>query len=87
MRGQLIVVKEFNGVPLVVRLWDFNDSGVFIHSEEEFNRRMNGEKPLDTVGFPFEDVFKYDNDAKQELKRDRVNWKKLHPFQCPVTAT
>jgi hypothetical protein len=87
MRGQTVVVKEFNGLPLVVRIWEVRDSGVFIHSEEEFNRRMRGEKPLDPVGFPYEDVFEYDEAAKEQLKKDRVDWRRFSPLRPPVTAT
>ncbi len=86
MRGQLVVAKEFNGSPLVVRAWDYNDSGVFIHSEEEFNKRMRGEKALDPVGFPYGDVFEYDHAAEEQLEKDSVDWKKLSPLKIPVTA-
>lgn len=86
MRGQVIVVKEFNGSALVVRFWDSNSSGVFIHSEEEFNRRMSGEEYLDPVGFPHEDAFEYDNTARNQLLGQRVDWSILNPLKCPVTA-
>jgi hypothetical protein len=86
MRGQTIVVKDVSGLPLIVRLWSFNDSGVFIHSEEEFNRRMSGEKALDPVGFPYEDAFEYDNTAREVLKDSPMHWAKLRPLRCPVTA-
>jgi hypothetical protein len=86
MRGQLIVVKDVSCIALVVRLWDLNDTGVFIHSEEEFHKRMGGEKALDPVGFPYQDVFEYDEAAKEQLEKDSVDWRKLSPLKLPVPA-
>ncbi len=80
MRGQLIVCKDVSGRALVRRLWDVSNSGVFIHNEEEFYKRMSGEKCLDPVGFPTSDVFEYDDEAKLEIGKTAPNWEKLTPI-------
>jgi hypothetical protein len=79
MRGQLVVIKEFNGNLLVGRLWEISTYTAFIHSEEEWNKRMSGEKSLDPVGFPIEDVFIYDDYAKGELERTIPDSRNLRP--------
>lgn len=68
MRGQLVVVKDVNGDMLVRRIWDISTTCVFIHSEDQWVKRMNGETSLDPVGFPIKDVFIYDERAKRELE-------------------
>jgi len=86
MRGQIIVVKDVTAKALKVRLWDFNDIGVFIHSEEEFHKRMTGQEYLNPVVFPIEDAFEYDILAEKELSATDVDWSKLKPLKCPVMA-
>jgi hypothetical protein len=76
MRGQLVVCKDISGRALVRRLWDISSSGVFIHSEEEFSKRMSGQKSLEPVGFPASEVFQYDDDARIEVERTVTNWDK-----------
>jgi hypothetical protein len=80
MQGQLIVVKDVNGNALIRRVWDITDYGAFIHSEEEFSKRMRGEKTLDPVGFPACDAFKYDDVAKAQIGETVLNWEKLTPL-------
>lgn len=83
MKGQLVVVKEFNGTLLVRRLWRISTYCAFIHSEEEWAKRMNGEKSLDPVGFPIEDVFVYEDYGSGELNETELRSLNLRP----VTAT
>jgi hypothetical protein len=83
MKGQIVVVKEFNGNLLVRRLWEISTTCAFIHSDEEWRKRMNGEKSLDPVGFPIEDVYVYDDYAERELNKTAPDPRKLRP----VTAS
>jgi hypothetical protein len=87
MKGELVVVKDVNGSPLVRRVWDCSENGVYIHSEEEWQKRINGEKSLEPVGFPIEDVFQYDAKAKAELASQKPSWEKLTPFSSDATIT
>jgi hypothetical protein len=83
MRGQLIVIRDVNGFPLLVRLWETVRAGVFIHSEEEWEKRKNGQKALEPVGFPYEDVFEYDNATDLQLRSGAMDWGQLRPFRRP----
>jgi hypothetical protein len=60
MRGDIIVVKDVSGNLLNRGVWEVTERGVYVHSEEEWNRRIRGEKYLDPVGFPSEDVYSPD---------------------------
>jgi hypothetical protein len=80
MKGQLVVVKDVNGVPLVRRLWDCSASGAYILSEEEWEKKMSGQQSLDPVGFPMNDVFRYDENAKAALLSPEFSWDVLTPF-------
>lgn len=60
MRGDLVVVKEFGGRPLIRRVWDSNDEVVYVCSEERYNFLLSGEDDRYPIGFPREYVFGYD---------------------------
>lgn len=82
MRGETIVVKEFTGNAIVVRLWEVCPFGLLIHSEEEFHKRMTGEPHLDPVGFPLADCYKYDDPATAQLTAlEGVQWDKLNRWE------
>ena len=78
MRGQTIVLRAFRGEPLLRLLWSVSEKAVFIHSQEEFEKRTSGEKSLDPVGFPLEDAFEYDESAKAMLAAGVVDWNSLN---------
>ena len=84
MRGQPIVVKEFNGLPLVVQVW--------ISVIQAFLARRNSasglmaRNPLIQWASPHEDVFECDKTAQEQLRKDRVDWEKLNPLRLPATA-
>lgn len=81
MRGDLAVVKDVSGCALVRRVWDRTASAVFIHSEDEWQKRIRGERSLDPVGFPVEDVFALDDKARSAIENPcSVNWLGLTPY-------
>jgi|GEM_PF-4750888 len=86
MKGQLVVAKEFNGDLIIRRLWEISTSSVFIHSEEEWVKRMNGEKSLDPVPFPLGDVFVYDDYAKRELEQTAPASTNLRPVTALIES-
>ena len=62
MQGDLVIVRAFRGKPLVRRVWDKVGHGVYITDDAHFKRLLAGEKISQPVGFPREDVFRYDPD-------------------------
>jgi hypothetical protein len=85
MRGQIVVVKDVNESLLIRRVWDCSGKCVYIHSEEEWDKRIRGEKSLEPVGFPVEDVFQYDDKAKTELESPNPSLEGLTPFSSSAT--
>lgn len=82
MNGQLVVVKDFSGKALVRVVSEIHNNGVYIHSKEEWDKKVRGESALDPVGFPIGDVFLYDNAAKAELEKHPNNpqWENMTPI-------
>jgi hypothetical protein len=84
MRGELVIVRAFGGVPLVRRIWEETEKGVYITDDTHLERLLAGENgAIQPVGFPREDVFRFDpeiaavmDDLIQGAKWD---WTKLAP--------
>lgn len=80
MRGELVVVRAYGDEPLVRRVWDVNQWAVFICTEENYQNLLSNREALNPVGFPKEDVFQYDDAARDWLERlenDRSLWEHL----------
>ena len=78
MKGDMVIVRAFRGVPLVRRVWEEDENGIYITDEVHFNRLMAGEDTVQPIGFPREDVFKYDPEITVET--DNLDWDRLTPF-------
>ncbi len=60
MRGELVIVRGFGGVPLVRRVWEEAEHGVYITDDTHLKRLLAGKSETQPIGFPREDVFKFD---------------------------
>ena len=85
MRGDLVIVRAFGGVPLIRRVWSEAGRGVYITDEAHFKKLMAGEDgTIQPVGFPREDVFKFDPELAAALddlvKNGKWHWENLIPF-------
>lgn len=84
MRGDLVIVRAFGGVPLVRRVWEEEGRGVYITDDTHFKRLMAGENgTIQPVGFPREDVFKFDPEIAavmdELIDNGKWDWTKLVP--------
>jgi hypothetical protein len=82
MRGDLVIVRAFGGKPLIRRVWEEVEKGVYITDDILFKRLMDGEKgTIQPVGFPKEDVFKFDPELANEMdvlyQTGKWDWTKL----------
>jgi hypothetical protein len=78
MRGQIVVCKDVIGTPLVRVVWDSSERLIFVHTQDQFDRRMSGEDFLDPVGFPIEDVFNLNETVLAECAVDgNTPWNEL----------
>lgn len=84
MRGDLVIVRAYGNVPLIRRVWDENDCTVYIINDEQLQLLMKGKEALEPVGFPREDVFKYNPElaaSMDQLYKDgKWDWDKLRSF-------
>ena len=82
-RGQLVVLRDVDGMALIRVVWSYNQRGVFILTENEYNRRLQGKPSLDPVGFPFPDVFLYHIENSGIVEDSKlsgaVDWDRMIP--------
>jgi hypothetical protein len=84
MRGNIVIIRTYGDVPLVRRVWDEDDSAIYITNDEQFQLLTQGKEALQPVGFPREDVFQYNPDLAavmdQLVKSGKWDWNKLVSF-------
>ena len=84
IQGQQVVVRGFSGQPLIRKVWEVTEAAVFVCTDKNFQRLVEGYDALWPVGFPREDVFQFD----PEVLNSTVNlstpterlWCKLVPW-------
>ena len=79
MRGELVVIKDISGNPLVRRVWEADRRAVYVTDEKGFACLQAGEDLL-PVGFRREDVFVYKPGIEKEISDGRLSWDKLTPL-------
>jgi hypothetical protein len=83
MRGDLVIVRAFNSRPLVRRVWEEVEHGVYITDDTHFELLMAEEPTIQPVGFPREDVFKFDPELAaimdDLIQGGKWDWIKLVP--------
>jgi hypothetical protein len=71
-------------ISLIRRVWDEDNNGVYITDDQQFQLLIDGKKGLEPIGFPHEDVFKYDPELASSMdqlsKEDKWDWNKLVSF-------
>jgi hypothetical protein len=84
MKGELVIVRSYGGKPLVRRLWDERETVIYITNDEQFQLLLEGKGGLEPIGFPREDVFKYDDDLARSMDvrylAGKWDWDKLIPL-------
>ncbi len=81
MRGNVVIIKDFQGELLIRRVWETTAKRVYITDEEGFRRLVAGDRSIAAIGFPKEDVFEYDEGAASAIKDGRdYNTAKLVPL-------
>lgn len=84
MQGDAVIVRAYGGVPLVRRVWDENERVVYITNDSRLKQMLAGDTEIWPVGFPREDVFKFDQELASQLETlcesGKWDWNKLDPF-------
>jgi hypothetical protein len=71
MKGDLVIVRSYGGEPKLVRVWEISKKAIFVCGEENYLNLIVGKPGLWPVGFPKEDVFRYNPTQENLLK----NWR------------
>ena len=70
MKGELIILRAFGGQPLIRRIFEISDKAIYVTNDLR-------QDSLVSVGFPREDVFKYDPKLAKLINTDKWDWNKL----------
>jgi hypothetical protein len=80
MRGEQVIVRALGGEPLIRRVWEVFPDAIYICSEEGYEKLIAGDGWM-PVGFPREDVFRYDPSMMEALLEnwhsDSTVWNRL----------
>jgi hypothetical protein len=83
MRGDIVIVRAFGGEPLVRRIWEEAGRGIYITTDTIFENMLAGDTKIQPVGFPREDVFKFDPELaavmNDLIEVGKWDWTKLVP--------
>ncbi len=81
MRGDFVIVRSYGELPLIRRIWDEDEKGVYITDDIHLKLLLDGKDALQPIGFPREDVFKYDPKLAANMedlyKNGQWDWNKL----------
>lgn len=89
MKGQLILLRDFDGGPLVRRLWSSDADRVYVCMSDDYDRLVNQQPAPSPTGFPKENAFQFEEalvaslqDAfkKGDLNRVQRLWRRAVPF-------
>ena len=89
MRGESIIVRAFGGAPLARKVWDVGERVVYITDEQGLKRLTSGRDAPPPLGFPKEDVFRFDERLYRRLesaikRKDKRNlpgiWSEAKPY-------
>jgi len=79
MKGQLVIVRSYGNEPLIRRIWEVRNHLVYIINDEEYKKLTSGQRAIEPIGFPKEDVFKYSPEILKILNHN-VEWSKLEQW-------
>ncbi len=85
MKGDLVIARAYKGEPIILRVWSETDRGVWLTDEAEYQLLINDEGGRASVlGFPREDVFRYDPEFASTIKESweskTWSWNHLTPY-------
>jgi len=77
MKRQYIIIKDVVGIYHLALLWSASANKIYITNEEGFLKLSKGVAAA-AIGFPREDVFKFDAAAAAAIaERKEYDWSKL----------
>jgi len=81
MRGEKVIVKAYGNKPLVRLVWSINSAVVFVTDNTGYRLMETESEATSIIGFPQEDVFKYDPALEKIIGQPTWNWDELTPYE------
>lgn len=78
MKGDKVIVRTFGNKPVVCQVWEADLEIVAVCSPQNYEALSRGEEGLWPVGFPREDVYRYN--PMVDLK-SHIAWDKLTAYE------
>jgi hypothetical protein len=80
MKGDFVIVRALDNVPLVRQVWESDRNVVQISAPEQFMLLSEGKDGLMPVGFKRKNVFRYSLLAELSLETGDIDWDRLEPY-------
>lgn len=85
MRGEFVMVRAFRGEPLIRRIWDADEDGAQIVSDERFKALVAGDESLFAIWFPKGDLFHFNPTVAKAIiqkfqENGEADWEQLTPW-------
>jgi len=84
MKGNKVIIRTYGGKPLIRRVWEEHEKIILITDDIQFGLLESGEEAIMPIGFPREDVFKYDHELamlmEHQINKEEWDWGKLVPY-------
>jgi hypothetical protein len=81
MRGQQVIVRSYGGKPLIRKIWEVKEGAILIMEEAQFQLFVKNDlRAIGPIGFPREDVFKFDSKFANLTSDSNFDWTKLERF-------
>ncbi len=80
MRGERVIVRADGGVPLVRRVWGTDERAVYITDDTTLAKLQAGANAPFPIGFPREDVFRFEGEAAARIGRPGWEWSSLSRY-------
>jgi hypothetical protein len=75
-----VIVRADGNVALVRRVWQADARMVYVTDEPTIRKLEAGEDGPLAIGFPREDVFRYDPEAERRIGRPGWSWSSLSRY-------
>jgi hypothetical protein len=86
MKGSLVIARCYEGLPVVLRVWEMGNRVIYLSEDSQFQKLMAGMEALPPIGFPPDDVFAYDPKLSGRMSGHSIDWSKLPRFLKGVSS-
>jgi hypothetical protein len=76
-----VIVRADGNIPLVRRVWQADARMVYVTDDANIRNLDAGQDGPLAIGFPREDVFRYDVEAERRIGRPEWNWSSLSRYR------